>query len=543
MFGAKKRQNEIIRKSFGKNPLEGFSFYNAEKRLDRIKRLHENLSDSDDDKWVVDEVTWNDLEMDQVFLRINHSNCFLGEQTLYHRLHKLNEEQNQEQKKEFEKRLSYYEDNPEKREEIEARLQYIGKLDEGYYLPEFLINSELWGIGNTLVFHILQILLVILFVAGFVFENVICTVGCIAVALINLGIYLYSKQKYEVFFTSLIEFKKIFDFVKWVNKADSDKRIISDKVSNAVTRLGKMSWVISGMNGRRQAAMTGDVLAIFREYLWGVLLIDVAMFNHIMKIIADKQTEVLTLLDFVGEMDSDIAILSYRSSVEQWCRPEFEISEIDEAVRTHGIKVTDIAHPLINHPVTNDFELKDRAVITGSNASGKSTFMKSIAINCILAQTINTCIAKSFNLQPMIVITCMALRDDILTGESYYYREAKCLKRMLDLVDTETRVLVVVDEILKGTNTAERIAASKAILEYLGRRKCMTIVATHDNELTDSSLYDNYHFCNKIENDDIVFDYLIHEGKSTQSNAIALLAHLGYPDEVVMAAKKNMGNK
>lgn len=141
------------------------------------------------------------------------------------------------------------------------------------------------------------------------------------------------------------------------------------------------------MNGRRQASMTGDVIAILREYIWGILLIDVSMFNYIMKIISDKQGAVWCLIEFTGNTDSDIAISSYRKSLNKWCRPEYI---------TKGIKTNHLVHPLIKKPVPNDFILEDRAIFTGSNASGKSTFMKSMAINCILAQTINTCTAIEF---------------------------------------------------------------------------------------------------------------------------------------------------
>ncbi|MCR5511190.1 MAG: DNA mismatch repair protein MutS, partial [Lachnospiraceae bacterium] len=237
--------------------------------------------------------------------------------------------------------------------------------------------------------------------------------------------------------------------------------------------------------------------------------------------------------NLAGGVDADIAVASYRNSIaksgQNWCSPEYVNS---------GISAVKIAHPLISDPVTNDFTLSDRAVLTGANASGKSTFMKSVAINCILAQTINTCVADRFEMQPLIVITCMALRDDILTGESYYYREAKCIKRMLDLIVNEDRVLVVIDEILKGTNTAERIAASKAIMDYIAATECLTLIATHDRELTENSAYKNYHFRNIIKDEDIVFDYLIHEGRNEQSNAIDLLTHLGYPDEVVEGARR-----
>ena len=140
----------------------------------------------------------------------------------------------------------------------------------------------------------------------------------------------------------------------------------------------------------------------------------------------------------------------------------------------------------------------------------------------------------------MYVMTCMSLRDDIMSGESYYYREAKYLKRMLDMIDVGIPILCVIDEILKGTNTSERIAASKAILEYIGKTDSMVLVATHDSELTESKRYRKYHFENRIGNGDIQFDYKIYEGNSVQSNAIALLELLNYPKPIIECARRNM---
>jgi len=89
MFGRKKRLMQLIEKSFGQNPLEGNSYYNANDRIEEVGRFHKLLSKQIDKGQLVDEITWNDLEMDQVFVRINHTNSFIGEQMLYHRLHKL----------------------------------------------------------------------------------------------------------------------------------------------------------------------------------------------------------------------------------------------------------------------------------------------------------------------------------------------------------------------------------------------------------------------------------------------------------------------
>ena len=136
-------------------------------------------------------------------------------------------------------------------------------------------------------------------------------------------------------------------------------------------------------------------------------------------------------------------------------------------------------------------------------------------------------------------MTSMAVSDDILSGESYYIREIRYLKRMVELCSGEKPLFLAVDEILRGTNTKERIAASKAVLEYFSEQNCMVIVATHDMELAEyfSHSCDNFHFCETVEEGDVVFDYKLHSGISTTSNAIRLLSVMGFPEDIVSSAE------
>lgn len=112
--------------------------------------------------------------------------------------------------------------------------------------------------------------------------------------------------------------------------------------------------------------------------------------------------------------------------------------------------------------------------------------------------------------------------------------EAKSLKRILDILDPNQPVLCILDEIFRGTNTAERISAAKEALNYMIDRNSCVIAATHDLELTSlvNDRYDNYHFRETIEENDIKFDYILREGPCTTRNAIAILRYLGYPEEL-----------
>lgn len=541
MFGSKRKRKDIIKRHYGKNPKEGIYYYNATNRLKDVKILHDGMSEVEDGLWEIDDITWDDLEMDQMFLRINHTNCFAGEQTLFHKLHILDKGRNSAAREIMEERIDYLEEYPEERVEIEYRLGNIGKHIDGYQLTDFMLNTDIWKIGKTYIYHILQLILIAMIVCAIITHNVFFIVGAVMSASVNLTLYIVLKQKYDMYLGSLGDFKRIFEYAKWMEGHFKHKDIfVPEAVKKSVKSLSIMSGVIVGLNNRRQSSLSGDIFAMLLDYVWGSLLIDVSVFNYIMKTIEKKLDDVFLLIDYAGEIDSEISIMSYRSSVDKWCKPRFiEETENADAASSNKFEAKNVLHPLLNKPVGNDFVMADRVVITGANASGKSTFMKSIAINAILAQTINTCVADEFLMQPMQIVTCMALRDDVLSGESYYFREAKYLKRMLDLIDKEDAVMIVVDEILKGTNTKERVAASKAIMHYISDRRCAAMIATHDNELTENNQYAKYYFTSSVKDNDIVFDYVIHQGICTEANAITLLSFLGYPEEIVTEAREN----
>lgn len=197
-------------------------------------------------------------------------------------------------------------------------------------------------------------------------------------------------------------------------------------------------------------------------------------------------------------------------------------------------------HPLIDEPVKNSIFIKDNIIFTGSNASGKSTFIKAIALNCILAQGLNTALCSSYKCKFSKVVTSMAIKDDILEGDSYFIAEIKSLKRLLNSLNGEIRVLAFIDEILKGTNTVERIAASASILDYGKESKAKILVATHDMELTEmlGEKYDNYHFRETVTDKEVLFDYKLHKGPSKTRNAIKLLKAMDFDKEVVNTANE-----
>ncbi|REB10993.1 hypothetical protein DVB69_01580 [Sporosarcina sp. BI001-red] len=270
---------------------------------------------------------------------------------------------------------------------------------------------------------------------------------------------------------------------------------------------------------------------LFFEYIRIIFLIDFLIYNKVMKIISNNYKSYENIWKTIGEIDAAIAVAYYRKSLKYYSNPSF--SENEE------VTFKDMAHPLLNEPAVNSSLLNKLTLITGSNASGKSTYIKAIAINAIFAQTINTVLAKEWSMKPSIVITSMAIQDDLLKGDSYFIAEIKSLKRILNVISHGQPVFSFVDEILKGTNTIERISASAAIMKWLSVHDGINILASHDIELTEisESLYSNQHFREKIEDGKIIFDYKVHEGPSKTRNSIKLLDLLEFPSEIISSAE------
>ena len=209
-----------------------------------------------------------------------------------------------------------------------------------------------------------------------------------------------------------------------------------------------------------------------------------------------------------------------------------------------GLKMTDVYHPLIEQCVPNTLDTAGKSVLlTGSNMSGKTTFIRTIALNMLCAQTLDMCFARSFSGRRMRIHSAINLHDNLSESQSFYMKEVLTVKEMLEMSQRHENNLFVLDEIFKGTNTVERIAAGKAVLSALAGNGNTVFASTHDLELADllAGEYELYHFCEQIQQNRLYFDYLLKHGKLKHRNAIRLLEMEGYPEKVVAEAYTIVG--
>lgn len=241
-------------------------------------------------------------------------------------------------------------------------------------------------------------------------------------------------------------------------------------------------------------------------------------------------------LDVLGQIEMASSLAQFAA-----LHPEYTFPLIcKEGEESPTIIAEDIGHPLIpaSKRVVNDFTLDGLGsitLITGSNMSGKSTFLRTLGINVCLAQAGGPVCARSFSAPLMRIYCSLRIKDDLEMGLSYFYAEVKRLKQILDAAADQSSppVLFLIDEIFKGTNNRERIIGSTAYLRALVNSHGLGLVTTHDLELTGLSTENrkisNYYFQESIGGGHLVFDYRLHKGFCSATNALRIMALEGLP--------------
>lgn len=228
------------------------------------------------------------------------------------------------------------------------------------------------------------------------------------------------------------------------------------------------------------------------------------------------------------EVAASIATLAFNQP--QWCCPT-----ITEEHFT--IQATALGHPLIaaGKRVNNSFALQGTgkvSIITGSNMGGKSTFLRSVGVNSILALMGAQVCAESFTISPVLLMSSMRIADNLAESTSTFYAELKKLKSIIEAVNAKQKVFILLDEILRGTNSLDRHTGSKALIQQFIQHNAVAVTATHDVELakleTDfPQAISNYHFDVQVANDELYFDYKLKPGICTSLNASILMRKIG----------------
>ena len=512
-----------LRENYGKEKPKEYS-------LERFARLGSYLERHKNEKQL-DDITWNDLGMDEVFRRIDRTHSAAGEEYLYYTLRNIS--CGRKALEHLEEVVTWLEGQEDTRVRIQLLMKRLGHLGK-YSLYDYLDNLDYLGERSNRRI-LLGNLLYLPFVAFLFVQPAVGTIGIVVCMLWHILTYFREKKVIEPY---IISFAYVLRLIDVCDELEKQKIPVYQKeleeLREALKSLRELKrgsyWVMAGNQGR----IGGNPLDILADYLRMILHLDILQFNRMLGKLREKTGQVETMLAITGYLDMTISIGGFRRSLEGYCIPQLE-----EDTEKAFLHMENGWHPLLSDPVKNSIRADRGVLLTGSNASGKSTFLKMAAVNAILAQTIHTCTAESYKAPVFRIFSSMALRDSMENGESYYIVEIRSLKRILDAAqDHNGPVLCFVDEVLRGTNTVERIAAATQILIRLSESGALGFAATHDIEMTEllKEYYDNYHFEEVIRDGDILFPYQLLPGRASTRNAIRLLQLLGYDKEITEKA-------
>ena len=479
----------------------------------------------------IDDQTAHDLNVDEVFKKISNCSSTPGEQMLYYilRTPKTNSAELIERNKIIDK----FKNDENLRSTIQQIFSNLGKQRKGEIFN--LFNTETCVNKSKVLLYNLIALSSVVALVWFIIDGADKIPTFIGIFAIYMFISLRTASEIEYELTSL---QYLGDFIRASKELSKiDDPTLKDEIDKIKERVD----LFSKIDKKTLFIYSQGALDIFIETINALFLTRIRSYYSIINIIKKNRQELIELYALVGKIEAYISVSSYRTKLKNYSLPNFTDN------KNNLFKIENACHPLLEDGIPNSINLNNKGVIlTGSNMSGKSTFMRTLALNMLLAQSIYTCLCDDYNASFFRVMSSLSISDDVLSGTSYYLEECNAVLRILNSLDEEVPAFCIIDEIFKGTNPIERIATSKQILKYIMNRNALSIVATHDLELAETcnDKYLKYYFCEDVdENEGLIFDFKLKEGICNTGNAIKLLSYLGYPNEIINDSIKDISSK
>ncbi len=516
MLLLKKKRIEYLRSIWGKQ-------IDKHRNYDLISSYYDLLELKSDDEFV-DDKTWNDLDFDSVFAKMDRNISGIGQQYLYSLLHKY--ESNESILKKRYKLVSYLRNDKELRESIQLNLFSLSGVAS--YFTAYLVLSK--NLPNTKYYPLFYLcsLLSIISILLISFNGIFLFIS-LAILLTNLIINkIFSKRIYEYFMgfsslNSLIISALTIGKIK-TNIGIEEIEFLKQERDLLKSLKKKLGYLVIDKSSMNELALT------VIEYLNMFLLFDIIAYYRSVNTLLKNQAAIRAVFENLASLDTSISIASYLEEIPFHSTPTFNESDT--------ISFRDLYHPLIPNSISNTVEnIKDSVLITGSNMSGKTTFIKTVGINIILAQTMCFSLADEIKTPKLRVKSSIRRNEELEEGKSYFFVEIESLNNFIKLSEGKKNYLFLIDEIFRGTNTIERLASSTAVLKYLDINN-KVFVTTHDIELQDllEHNFKMFHFSEQVENGKFFFNYKIKEGPCSSGNAIKLLGIMKYPETIISEA-------
>jgi hypothetical protein len=491
-----------------------------------IEKYFKNNKNKEDAYHTISDRCAADLDLKETFEIIDRTSSKIGQQYLYYKLRTVGE---MDKLLKFSDLSSLFETNEILRLKVQLELNRLNTT-ESYYFEELVTSAPIEKPKALILVYSLSFLSVLFIVLSFI--KPIFFLVLIPIFSTNLFFHLKNKWNISGYLDGVSQLSKTLRVSRTIADYPEIKLKFPDtSFIKAIEKIKlKTEYISFEKNLDNEFA---SVIWLVAEFVKVIFNLEYLIFYSFVDSISHKRGPLKNMFNFIGEIDCAIAVASLKADDLETCVPNF--------LNDKTLIIEKIAHPLIQNCVTNDLDLINNSLLlTGSNMSGKTTFIRSVAINSILAQTLNICFAKSYTAPFFKLYSSIRVTDDLLENTSYYLKEVLTVKELIDASNKSEHCLFVLDEIFKGTNTIERISGGKAILSYLNKANNIVLVSTHDVELTDMLSKENFklhHFSEQIANKKYSFDHKLKEGILKTRNAIKILELYNYPSEIIEDAK------
>jgi hypothetical protein len=476
---------------------------------------------------VLSDKTCKDLDFQELFLFTDRTTSKVGQQYLYNTLRTIPADGKKFARQE--ELIKKIESDPKLRLRLQVNLDNLS--GENAYFISSLFQDE--HIKPPKWFFVIPLLsftaLISLLTLPFIPQSLFIL---LPVCIVNMAIHYWNKRNLNEYMGSIPQLLRLKQVARELMKYE----IFSEAASGVPESIRIIDRVRNRMLFfKLEAKISGEAQIAFwsmMEIVKALFLLEPLLLFGVLEQLETKRKEIENVFVFVGYIDSLISIASLRQGLAYYSLPE--VSDENKV-----LKAQEMYHPLIADCVSNSITTDKKSILlTGSNMSGKTSFIRTVGINVLTALTINTCFARSFHLSRYRIFSAIRISDDLMNDKSYYFEEVLTIKDMIERSNDQQNNLFLLDEIFKGTNTIERISAGKAVLSYLNNNNSMVFVSTHDIELTDllDSTYELYHFSEKVDNKTVAFDFILKDGKLKNRNAIRILEINDYPEKIISEA-------
>jgi DNA mismatch repair ATPase MutS len=521
MVWGKKKKQEILQ-NFKKAKAGVFDF-------ERIALLFAH-SDHAEAHQTISDQTARDVDFEELFMFVDRTNSKIGQQLLYQTLRTI--PKNQFRSLEIERIIGFLDANQKIKESTVLELNRLNDTAT-YFIQGLIFNKHIakpswfWLIPLFSVFSTANLILSIFYPVFILLF--------LPVLAINFVFHYWNKK-------NVVSYSNSIPQLLLLNRI-AHKLIRSGVILERAQEVRKSNEAISDLSKAaiffKIESKINNEMGQFGEFILELVkaafLLEPILVFKVIRGLEMKRSDISILLQATAQVDVAISIASFREALPYYSFPVISNEK-------NSFFASEVYHPLINDAVANTMDLSygKSVLISGSNMSGKTTFIRTIGINTILAQTINTVCARKFTTPVLKVHSAIKISDDLLDDTSYYFQEVKTMKKMIVASESASQNLFLLDEIFKGTNTIERIASGKAVLSYLSQNSNLVLVSTHHLELIDllTDSYDYFHFSESVENGALTFDYKLMPGRLNNTNAIRILEINKFPTKITSEAKK-----